>query len=69
LSEANANKSESSSALPAMRLGGIHVQHTYEVTELSVFPQGRNEIMKGINSTYVVPFDERSSKEQLVGAN
>lgn len=61
------NKSESYSSLPIMRHGGIHVQHTYEVTELSILPQERNE-MRGINSTYAAPSDEGSSKEQLVTA-
>ena len=44
------------------------MQHTYEVSELRVLPQGTNEIRKGIDSTYTLPFDERSSDEQLVRA-
>lgn len=62
------NKLESHSALPIMRHGGIHVQHTYEVTELGILPQGRNE-MKAVSSIYAAPFEERSSKEQLVTAD
>ena len=62
------NKLESQSTLPTMGHGVIHVQHTYEVSELSILPQG-SKGMNGINSTYVAPFDERSSKEQLVRAN
>jgi hypothetical protein len=49
-----------------MRQEGIHVEQTYEVTELSILPEGRSEMMKGTNSIYAVPFGERSSKEQLV---
>jgi hypothetical protein len=48
--------------------GVIHVQHTYEVSELSILPQG-SKGMTAINSTYIAPFDERSSKEQLVRAS
>jgi len=65
-SEANVNKLESHHTLPIMRQEGIHVEQTYEVTELSILPEGRSEMMKGTSSIYAVPFGERSSKEQLV---
>jgi hypothetical protein len=69
VSEAKISQSDSQSALPVMGKGVIHVQHSYEVTELSILPQGGKEMTKGINSTYTAPFDERSSREQLVRAN
>jgi hypothetical protein len=67
--EANVVKLDSHSAPPIIRGGVIHVQHTYEVTELSVLPEKRNEIIKAINSTYMTPLEERSSMEQLVRTN
>lgn len=50
-----------------MKHGGIHVQHSYEVHKLSVLPQkdSRTDRMDR-KGTYNMPFDGRSSKEQLV---
>jgi hypothetical protein len=49
-----------------MKHGGIHVQRSYEVYEFSVLAK---DSIPDMNRTHKIPFDGRSSKEQLVGVN
>lgn len=64
VSEVKVTKSDSQSALHTVPYGGIHVRHSYEVSEMNILPQEAHTVRKGINNTYNVPFDE--SDEQLV---